>query len=206
MPFFSVIIPAYNSAEFIRKCLDSVKCQSFTDYELIVVCDSCTDDTAVIAQEYTDKILIVDYQRDGLSRNAGLDVAEGKYIIFIDSDDWFVHEYVFRQLYDALKDEQYDLLNYGIVWKGVGYHPANRGEVVRAVAGHVWRMEFIGDTRFDDGVFSSDTRFLDELISKRPIPAWLNMPVYYYNAGREGSLCNLHARGLLKGSELTKNG
>ena len=48
MPFFSVIVPAYNSAEYIRKGLDSIKEQAFTDYELIIVCDSCTDNTEEI--------------------------------------------------------------------------------------------------------------------------------------------------------------
>ena len=49
---FSIIIPAYNSAGYIRKALDSVKAQSCKDYELIVVCDSCGDDTEQIAKEY----------------------------------------------------------------------------------------------------------------------------------------------------------
>ena len=51
MPFFSVIIPAHNSAEYIRKGLDSIKEQSFTDYELIVVCDACTDKTVHVARD-----------------------------------------------------------------------------------------------------------------------------------------------------------
>ena len=49
---FSVIIPAHNAAGHIRKALDSVRSQTFRDYELIVVCDSCTDDTQEIAEEY----------------------------------------------------------------------------------------------------------------------------------------------------------
>ena len=54
-PFFSVIVPEHNSAEFMRKGLDSIRDQSFTDYELIVVCDACSDNTAEIAREYTDR-------------------------------------------------------------------------------------------------------------------------------------------------------
>ena len=56
---FSVIIPAYNAADHIKKTLHSVKQQTFTDYELIVVCDSCTDDTAGIALGYADKVISV---------------------------------------------------------------------------------------------------------------------------------------------------
>ena len=53
---FSIIIPAHNAAEYIRKGLDSIKSQSYKDYELIVVCDACTDNTEAIAREYTDKV------------------------------------------------------------------------------------------------------------------------------------------------------
>ena len=51
-PFFSVIVPEHNSAEWMRKGLNSIRWQSFTDYQLIIVCDRCTDDTAKIAEEY----------------------------------------------------------------------------------------------------------------------------------------------------------
>ena len=59
-PFFSVIVPEHNSAEFMRKGLESIKAQSFTDYELIVVCDACEDNTAEIAREYTDKVFEIE--------------------------------------------------------------------------------------------------------------------------------------------------
>ena len=67
---FSVIIPAHNSEKFISKALDSIKNQSCRDFELIVVCDRCTDNTKAIAESYGAKTLEVDYGRDGLSRNA----------------------------------------------------------------------------------------------------------------------------------------
>ena len=57
-PFFSVIVPAHNSAAWIRKGLDSIRAQVWDNYELIVVCDACTDNTAEIAREYTDKVII----------------------------------------------------------------------------------------------------------------------------------------------------
>lgn len=95
---FSIIIPAYNSAGYIRKALDSIQIQSFTDYELIVVCDSCTDDTRAIAEEYGAKVEEVDCHCDGGTRNRGLDIAQGEWILFMDDDDWWLHEYVLEQL------------------------------------------------------------------------------------------------------------
>ena len=91
-PFFSVIVPAHNSAEFIRRGLESIVNQDFDDYELTVVCDACTDDTAEVAAEYMgfgDSIIMTDYGRAGLARNEGLDTAIGDWILFMDDDDWF---------------------------------------------------------------------------------------------------------------------
>ena len=73
-PFFSVIVPAHNAEGFIRKTLDSVAMQDFKDYELIVVCDRCTDNTYNVACEYdhlvpTITVIETDYGMDGLARN-----------------------------------------------------------------------------------------------------------------------------------------
>ena len=64
-PFFSVIVPAHNAAGRIRKLLDSIKMQTFDDYQIIVVCDDCQDDTADIAREYTDTVLEVGWHSCG---------------------------------------------------------------------------------------------------------------------------------------------
>ena len=85
---FSIIIPAHNEEKNIRKLLDSIKSQTFTDYEVIVVCDSCEDATESIAKEYGARTLNVDYHTDGLTRNAGIDIAKGEWLLFIDADDW----------------------------------------------------------------------------------------------------------------------
>ena len=60
-PFFSVIVPAHNSETYIGRGLVSIRNQTFTDYELIVVCDSCTDNTEEIAKEYGARTFAVDY-------------------------------------------------------------------------------------------------------------------------------------------------
>ena len=101
---FSIIIPAHNSASYIRKALDSIKAQTFKDYELIVVCDSCTDNTQAIAEEYGATTVKVGYGRDGLTRNEGLARANGEYVLFMDDDDWWLHEYVLSQLNDKLEE------------------------------------------------------------------------------------------------------
>ncbi|MFH2145374.1 MAG: glycosyltransferase [Candidatus Omnitrophota bacterium] len=94
-PFFSVIIPTYNRANFLAKALSSVLEQDFRDFEVIVVDDGSTDTTKDYINTITDNRLIYIYQpHQGVSfaRNAGLAKARGKFICFLDSDDWFKKE------------------------------------------------------------------------------------------------------------------
>ena len=95
---FSIIIPAHNSENHIRKALESIKSQTFTDYELIVICDSCNDNTQKVAEEYGAITERVGFGRDGLTRNRGLAKAKGDWVLFMDDDDWWLHEYVLEQL------------------------------------------------------------------------------------------------------------
>lgn len=89
-PKVSIIIPAYNVAEYIKECLDSVLSQSFSDIEVIIIDDGSTDTTASIIKQYTDKrIRFFSQINKGLSatRNRGINEAKGKYILCVDSDD-----------------------------------------------------------------------------------------------------------------------
>ena len=187
-PFFSVIVPAYNSAEYIMKGLSSVRVQSFRDYELIVVCDACRDDTAKIAKMYTDKVIITEHGLDGLARNAGIDAAEGKWILFMDDDDWFLHEFVFQQIAEMVTARDMDVLAFSFIWKGRGYTRQDPGRHFIAVWNKCWRREFIGDTRFSDVPYWSDKDFNRGMYIKNPRVFYWDMPMYYYNYLREGSI------------------
>lgn len=199
-PFFSIIIPTHNGAYRIDTAIESCLEQSFRDFEVIVICDSCEDDTEDIVVQYCNKddritMLYSDAKRDGLTRNKGLNIADGKYILFLDDDDWWLHEFVLQQMYDILRNSNADVLNFGIVWRHVGVRTDPPGSFAPMVAGHCWRREFIGDTRFDDAQFSSDTHFLGEMIRKNPVGLWSAMPMYYYNFDRPGSLNDRHKKG-----------
>lgn len=93
-PFFSVIIPAYNKGDLVRKTLASALDQTFKDYEVIVVDDGSTDNTADIVKEFTDPRVIYHYQpNSGLpaaARNKGIALSKGRCIAFLDADDiWY---------------------------------------------------------------------------------------------------------------------
>jgi glycosyltransferase involved in cell wall biosynthesis len=90
MPLFSIIIPTYNRAFFIGRCINSVLSQQFTDFEIIVVDDGSTDNTNDIVENYNDSRLFYDKKdKNGVSsaRNYGVNHASGAWLLFLDSDD-----------------------------------------------------------------------------------------------------------------------
>jgi glycosyltransferase involved in cell wall biosynthesis len=89
MPLVSVVIPTYNQPGFLREALGSVFAQTFTDYEVIVVNDGSTDDTAQQLEHYGNRIHLITQvnQGIGLARNKGMDAASGRYVAFLDHDD-----------------------------------------------------------------------------------------------------------------------
>ena len=187
---FSVIIPAHNAEGYIRKALDSIKNQTFTDYELIVVCDSCTDNTASIAHEYGAIVEEVKFERDGFTRNRGIDIAQGEYLLFMDDDDWWLHEFVLEQLDRKLKEiPETDILCFSFIFKGWKYAApkGNKGHRWIAVWNKCWRREFIGNTRFPGMPRISDSFFDADMFKKNPRVYDWDMPMYYYNFLRKGS-------------------
>ncbi len=91
-PTVSVVIPAYNAAWCVRRAIDSVLAQDFRDFELIVVNDGSTDDTAAVLASYGGAIRVVNQANRGLSsaRNSGIQAARGEFVAFLDADDWWL--------------------------------------------------------------------------------------------------------------------
>lgn len=92
MPTFSIIIPAYNAEAYLSRCLDSIFSQEFEDYEVVVINDGSTDDTAELLVQYAARhtnLRVITQSNQGMAtaRNRGLEVAQGDYVMFVDSDD-----------------------------------------------------------------------------------------------------------------------
>ena len=186
-PLFSVITPQHNSAEFMRKGLNSIRGQGFKDYELIVICDSCTDNTAEIAVGYADMIIMTDYGRAGMARNAGLDHATGEWILFMDDDDWYLPD-AFQIIADELeRQKDIDILAYGFEWKGMKTAYQRRDRIYPAIWNKAWRREFIGEERFPDWIHTDDLGFARKMHPRARF-GFLNMALYYYNFMRKGSV------------------
>ncbi|MBR3381714.1 MAG: glycosyltransferase [Clostridia bacterium] len=106
MPELSIIVPVYKTEKYLPKCIDSILSQTFTDFELILIDDGSPDRCGEICDEYASKdsrITVIHQENKGVSaaRNAGLDVASGTYIGFVDSDDWIESE-----MYEVMLSEK----------------------------------------------------------------------------------------------------
>lgn len=200
-PFFSVIVPAHNSEAYLSRCLESVKMQTFKDYELIVVCDSCTDGTATVAMEYADRVIETSHGMDGLARNAGIDAAKGKWLMFLDDDDWWIHEYVLEEVFNTIYSiVPVQLVLFDFIWKDAPlykekYYVQDINNVNIAVWSKAFRRDLIGDTRFPGIQFTSDKPFMDAICEKHPVAYPMRKLMYYYNYMRKGSQTEEHARG-----------
>lgn len=118
---FSIIVPAYNAATHIRQCIESVLRQTFENFELLITDDGSFDATAEICDSYTsDKRVHVFHQKNGghtSARNCGLKMSRGKYVLFLDSDDWLV-ENTLELCCSEIQKNDSDIIAFGLRAEG----------------------------------------------------------------------------------------
>ena len=114
MPLVSIILPVYNAQSHLNRCLGSICAQQYEDLEIIVINDGSKDQSLPVCEEFRKKdsrILLVDKANSGVSdtRNLGLKLASGKYVQFVDSDDYIAPDYTAR-LVEAAEQSGADLV------------------------------------------------------------------------------------------------
>ena len=115
-PAISIIVPIYNTEKYLNQCIESILNQSFEFFEMIFINDGSTDRNGEICDEYAkrnSRIVVVHKDHGGVSdaRNAGLDITKGKFIGFVDSDDW-IHKDMYKIMYDAICGYNADIAKY----------------------------------------------------------------------------------------------
>ncbi len=113
-PELSIIVPVYNSKKFMPGCIDSILAQTFTNFECILVDDGSTDGSAFICENYRqsdDRIIVIHQENSGVSaaRNKGIEIARGKYICFVDSDD-YIQKNMYEKLVVAINNAKTDVV------------------------------------------------------------------------------------------------
>ena len=207
MPKVSIIVPIYNVEKYIRKCLDSLVNQKLEDIQIILVNDGSTDSSGEIAKEYSkkykEKIIYLEKENGGLSsaRNLGLKYATGKYISFVDSDD-----YVDTNLYINLKkymDESYDMIKIAILEVDSKYNilKKNKSEKFEEKTGqeafntlyksdvmlepawaYIYKADFWKNNKFEfsEGRYHEDFGLIPTILVQAQKVASTNINGYYY--------------------------
>lgn len=208
----SIIVPIYNVENYLRECLDSLYAIKGMKKEIILVNDGSTDGSLGIIMEYQEKhhnnTVVVDKRNGGLSsaRNAGLHVARGNYVAFIDSDD-FIDPLLFEKFYDETVKEKLDVGvgNMRYYMAGKSGSPLFRSDLIRdsetvdgrkfldmvmekpkcfreEVVDDLYRREFLIENKlfFREGILHEDTLFTPMVYLKAKKVRYLDYPFYFY--------------------------
>ncbi len=213
MPEVSIIVPVYNVEKYLPKCLDSLLGQTFNDIEIICVDDGSTDNSGEILGVYAQRdsrIKIVTKENGGLfsARHEGMKYINGKYVIFVDSDDWVSESLVEKSL-EAASDENTDVVVFGAfsvrekdgktVCKRGGYDYAkipekfNRKNIFKyppTAWSKMYRSEFIkrNNIRFQEIKNGEDQLFfIHAMLCANKIKV-VRENLYYYIKSRAGAI------------------
>ena len=160
-PKISIIVPVYNTAKYLTKCLDSILNQTFQDFEIIIVSDGPLD-ADIICDSYEKKysnIKLIKNINKGLggARNKGLDIAQGEYILFVDSDDWIEND--LKKLLEYFNDS-IDVIVFGI-------NLIKDNCSIRKSLRKYFDLKFNGLTRIDDNViFNTNVQVWNKIYKK----------------------------------------
>lgn len=207
----SVIIPVYNVASFLPKCLDSVYAQDLDGVEVVLVNDGSTDDSLSICEYYKQRYpltIVVNKENGGLSdaRNVGTAVAHGDYIFYLDSDDWLAPN-ALTSLYDMAIKYDSDVVQGGFYYayedkllrdmtesclEYVMTRQQAMGELVRQEAiknfawGKLYRKSIVSRFAFPVGKYFEDSYWQHLVINEVNKYCILSTPLYYYRQRQSG--------------------
>ncbi|MBR6504343.1 MAG: glycosyltransferase [Clostridia bacterium] len=206
MPKVSVIVPVYNTENYIEKCLNSLVNQTLEDIEIIVINDGSTDDSENLIDKfigkYPNKIKYYKKENGGLSdaRNYGLNYVTGEYIGFIDSDD-YIELSMYEKMYKLAQNEQADIVECDFTWEypdkikiDTGIEYKDKEDLFtnsRVMAcNKIFKKDIIDDIKFPKGLRYEDVEFFYKLLPNVNKIAVLKESLYYY-IQRESSISNL---------------
>lgn len=223
----SIIVPIYNVEKYLRICLDSIEHQTYSNIEVLLINDGSPDSSGEICQEYVARDSRFHYfekENGGLSdaRNYGIERSNGKYLTFIDSDDWVEPTYIDDMYQAALKNDseivvsnytQFDVKeNHYLVhvWDDYYEETYERKELINRLPllerrdysfvkswGILFNRSLFSNIKFPKGKLTEDSRTNYKLFAKSSRSTYINRSLYMYRIGREGSIINTVTEKLL---------
>lgn len=216
----SIIIPVYQVEQTLRRCIDSVLSQSFTDWEMILVDDGSPDGCPDICDEYSKnygKIIVIHKENGGLSdaRNAGIQIAKGEYITFIDSDDYLGEETLAKVMPIMDKHPEYDMLEYPVFEHfsllKKEHHLTFENREYRDMRSYwldakaychtyawnkIYRKSLFASIKFPYGKLFEDAYTLPLLLNEAKVVATTDQGMYFYTHNDAGITVNADGKAL----------
>ena len=204
-PLISVIVPIYNVEKYLNRCIESIVNQTYKNLEIILVDDGSPDNCPQICDQWKEKdnrIKVIHKENGGLSdaRNAGLDIAQGEYIAFVDSDD-YIHVRMYETLINVLLEKDCDIvqcdfskvtdgqhinddpLDYKIKEYNVKealYSLINENPLKQVVWNKLYKKYIFDTLKFEVGKLNEDDFFTYQAFDKCKKICSINVSLYYY--------------------------
>lgn len=175
----SIIVPIFNTAAYLRQCLDSLLAQTILDWEAILVDDASTDKSAEIAAEYVEKdarfslLQLPTNQGQSVARNRGLEIAKGEYVAFLDSDDWWDCDYLEQHLTvindcDVVQSGYRRCMMQDVKCRILeSKMPKHKWQFTSACM-RLYKSSAIAGLQFEDGTFYEDVLWTVDLLLRKP--------------------------------------
>lgn len=188
----SIIIPAYNTEQYIGTCLESILKQTLEEIEIIIVDDGSVDGTLHVLEQYQDKyptkIKVIHKENGGQAsaRNMALSYAKGEYLGFVDSDDW-VDAMMYEKMYLKAKEEDADIVicdmiehfpNHQIYHNGSKFD--DKFAVTPSACNKIFKSSFAGEIRFPVGLWYEDFEYTTKQLMKTEKISVIHEGFYHY--------------------------
>ena len=214
MELISIIVPAYNIQDCIQKCVNSIRNQTYSELEILLIDDGSPDSTGQICDKFAlqdSRIIVYHKKNGGLSsaRNYGIERAKGTYLSFIDGDDWVKKDFI-EVLYQNIKkaNAELSIIGYSLIWDNGkekcttdenAYAVFNQDEAIHELFAQekmgcmawqrLYHKSIFEDIRFPEGKLFEDVAIALDVVKKCRTVVWSGQAKYYYYQ-RSGSIVN----------------
>ena len=201
----SVIVPSYNVAPYLQRCVDSLIGQTYSDLEIILVDDGSTDETGILCDRIAEgdsRIKVIHKENGGLSdaRNAGIDIATGEFYSFIDGDD-FIEPDTFEVMMEVMNDPQVSMVAGGLIVTDVQGNTrismsperqyltkeeafmdllGGNNYIAQSSCNKLFRSSLFEKIRYKKGIVNEDMEILPRLLDVSNCVVLLNKAIYHY--------------------------
>lgn len=209
IPIISIVVPVYNVEKYVGHCIQSILNQTYNKFELILVDDGSTDDSGKLCDEWAEKdnrIVVIHKENGGLSdaRNAGIEIAKGEYLAFVDSDD-YISPSMYQRLFSSVNNYDADIamcLAYNIYDDDSTYYDIEFGnltifqknEILKSLFNHklnnfawnkLYKRELFNDIRYPKGKIYEDLFTTYRLLDKCNKVVLDSSQLYYYRIRKD---------------------